>query len=72
MLQINEHYDDKGACSWSLLNGGYYYNKERLDNAINGLMKDIINHDKKARKALMVKPSDYCEAGNGDNVRDRG
>jgi len=55
MLQINEHYDDKGACSWGLFSGGYYYHEERLDNAVDGLMKDIIKHDKKARKALMVK-----------------
>jgi len=55
MLQLNEHYDDKGACGWSLFHGGYYYHKERVDKAIEGLMNDIIKHDKKARKALMIK-----------------
>jgi len=120
MLQINTYYDNKGACSWGLLSGGEYRHKERLDNAIAGLMKDIIKHDKNARRELLtregksqaeidkvlkslapqykkekekmekycyldfdkepyfqkksmdVKPSDYCEVGTGNNVRDRG
>ena len=55
MLQINTYYDDKGACSWSLLGGGDYRHKERLDKALEGLSNDIIKRDKKARKALMLK-----------------
>jgi len=55
MLQLNEYYDDKGACGWSLFHGGYYYHKERLDEAIEGLMNDIIKQDKNARRALMIK-----------------
>jgi len=120
MLQLNEYYDDKGACAWSLFHGAYYYHKERVDEAIEGLMNDIIKHDKKARRALMqqqgkseadinqtlknlepqyqkekekmqkycyldfdkepyfrkrsmrVKPSKYCEIGNGNNSGDSG
>jgi len=53
MLQINTYYDNKGACSWGLFDGGYYYHKERLDNAIAGLMKEIINRDKDARSTLL-------------------
>jgi len=53
MLQINTYYDNKGACSWGLFDGGYYYHKERLDNAIAGLMKDIIKHDENARSTLL-------------------
>jgi len=53
MLQINEYYDDRGACSWSLFSGGHYYHKERLDNVIKGLMKEIIERDKYARRVLL-------------------
>ena len=52
MLQINTYYDNKGACSWGLF-GGEYRHKERLDNAIAGLMKEIINRDKDARSTLL-------------------
>jgi len=53
MLQINEHYDNKGACSWSLLSGGYYYHEERLDNAVDGIISYSIEQDKKARRTFM-------------------
>jgi len=54
MLQINEHYDNKGACSWGLFDGGgEYRHKERLDNAIAGIMSYCISQDKKARSTLL-------------------
>ena len=55
MLQINEYYDDRGACEWGLFSGGHYYHKERLDNVIKGLIKDIIKQDKNARKKLLTR-----------------
>ena len=120
MLQINAYYDDKGACSWSLFGGGDYVHKERLDNAIEGIISYSIKQDKKARRTFMqqqgkseaeitktlkslepqytlekekmkkycsldfekepyfqkksmrVKPSAYCEIGNGNNSGDNG
>ena len=53
MLQINAHYDNKGACSWGLFSGGEYKHKERLDNAIEGIMSYCISQDKKARSTLL-------------------
>jgi len=53
MLQLNEHYDNKGACGWSLFHGGYYYHKERVDKAIDGIISYSIKQDKKARRTLM-------------------
>jgi len=53
VLLLNEYYDNKGACGWSLFHGGYYKHKERHDEVIAGLIKEIITRDKYARKTLM-------------------